>query len=801
MPSPDANGFMPCVHIAHPVLHWTVGGYAHTVGRVLGRDMLTEDAAPGARGSCRGAAMVGVLAVVLLLAPVTAGAAPTWLSPETLSRPSALNAQVAMDQEGNAVAVWTRQTGFGYTIEAAGRPAGGPWSQAQDIANDVALALAPQVALDAHGNAVAVWRQDFTLNGSGSTVHAAIRDRRGNWSPAPHNLGSADGFTRPELAVNPDGHAVAVWEDMARNTAPGALPGIRVASRPPNGAWTTAPNLSTTGWSPDVALDSYGNAVAVWGDAAGIKVASRTASGAWSPASPLADSGPPSTCTGPSGSRFPCPVRVALNPQGDAIAVWAYDGGIRVANRPVSGTWSVASAPLATLGSSTCAAQGVSGSRFPCGMRVAVNEHGDAVVVWAEGATTNAMKVASRVNGAWSTQSFGANAEDPHVALNSRGDATAVWYERHPGPGSVTNPKPPSHVLAINRPARGDWSQVAQISKSDVLPGFNQGNFESVAIDPQGNAVASWAAAVGPLCSPSGGGGNDSCYDAQAAGYDAAGPQLRNMQVPTAGTVGSPLSFSVSPVDVWSPVASTRWGFGDATDAEGTNVSHTYGAPGNYEAALTSRDWRGNSSTWTGVVGISPQGGSGAAPAQGMAQSRDGDSAASAFAAQARRASGLRSCLARAASRASGDQRPGGRRSARARAKNRLSSRRARQRCLKLYGRTPGQVRSLSTRRLSQTKIELGFLAAGTDGSHAPAAQRYLIKQSSRPIRSARDFARARTLCGGSCRFPVTRVGARLIIDITDLRPGRTYYYAIAARDNVSGRLGPRSTTVKVWAG
>jgi hypothetical protein len=32
---------------------------------------------------------------------------------------------------------------------------------------------------------------------------------------------------------------------------------------------------------------------------------------------------------------------------------------------------------------------------------------------------------------------------------------------------------------------------------------------------------------------------------------------------------------------------------------------------------------------------------------------------------------------------------------------------------------------------------------------------------------------------------------------VNDLRRRTTYYYAVAARDNVSGRLGPRSKTAK----
>jgi len=40
-------------------------------------------------------------------------------------------------------------------------------------------------------------------------------------------------------------------------------------------------------------------------------------------------------------------------------------------------------------------------------------------------------------------------------------------------------------------------------------------------------------------------------------------------------------------------------------------------------------------------------------------------------------------------------------------------------------------------------------------------------------------------------------VGEKVRLTITDLRPRTTYYYAVAARDNVTGRAGARSPTVK----
>jgi hypothetical protein len=97
-------------------------------------------------------------------------------------------------------------------------------------------------------------------------------------------------------------------------------------------------------------------------------------------------------------------------------------------------------------------------------------------------------------------------------------------------------------------------------------------------------------------------------------------------------------------------------------------------------------------------------------------------------------------------------------------------------------------------------RIELSFRVAGTDGSRPPAAQRYVVKQSARPIRSSRAFERAPALCGGRCRFTVTSLGVSVTLTITDLRSKRRYHYAVAALDNVSGRRGPRSASVSARA-
>jgi hypothetical protein len=117
--------------------------------------------------------------------------------------------------------------------------------------------------------------------------------------------------------------------------------------------------------------------------------------------------------------------------------------------------------------------------------------------------------------------------------------------------------------------------------------------------------------------------------------------------------------------------------------------------------------------------------------------------------------------------------------------------------CLRRFGRIPGRTAGLAARAGSGRKIVLTFRAPGSNGSAPPAARAYLVKQSLRPIRTPQAFRRAPALCKGACTFAVTQVNALITLEVTNLRPNTTYYYSVAARDNVSKRTGPRSRTVQ----
>ena len=134
----------------------------------------------------------------------------------------------------------------------------------------------------------------------------------------------------------------------------------------------------------------------------------------------------------------------------------------------------------------------------------------------------------------------------------------------------------------------------------------------------------------------------------------------------------------------------------------------------------------------------------------------------------------------------------------------RLASARSTQRrkaCVRRYGRVPGRVNGLTAVATGKGKARLSFRTAGSDGGKAPAARRYVVKQSTRPIRTRAHFDRAPSLCRGSCSFKeLTSIKSTVTLDVTKLVRHRLYYYAVAARDNVSARMGPRSRTVRVRA-
>lgn len=203
--------------------------------------------------------------------------------------------------------------------------------------------------------------------------------------------------------------------------------------------------------------------------------------------------------------------------------------------------------------------------------QVAFDPAGNALAVWSRSnGTHNIVQAAFRpAGGAWQLpandlSATGQSAFDAQVAFDAAGNAVAVWY-RYNGTHYI--------VQAAVRPAGGAWQAAQDLSAS----GQNASE-QQVALDAAGNALAVWQRF------------NGTNSIVQAAPYDATGPVLRSVVVPTTGFARQRLTFTVDPFDIWSQLGPPLWSFGDGKSASGRKVTHTYAKRGTYTVTVTQAD-------------------------------------------------------------------------------------------------------------------------------------------------------------------------------------------------------------------
>jgi hypothetical protein len=146
------------------------------------------------------------------------------------------------------------------------------WSSRANVSPVGQNAIDPQVAVDANGNAVFAWtRRDAAFRGFRYRVQTRTRTRVGSeWILSP--IRSFPESTRApnlDIAVDPDGDAVLTWESFD-GTGCGGSPGcsrIQAAFRPSAGEFSGPSAISPAGKnavSPQVAIDGRARAVFTW---------------------------------------------------------------------------------------------------------------------------------------------------------------------------------------------------------------------------------------------------------------------------------------------------------------------------------------------------------------------------------------------------------------------------------------------------------------------------------------------------------------------------------------------------------
>ena len=179
--------------------------------------------------------------------------------------------QVALDPHGNAVAAWTTGSDPDATccpndVRAAYRPAAGRWQTPVTLQRSAGSGSV-RVALDRHGNAIAVWSSEAGGPRYPSVIRSAFRPARGPWRKpvtlaGPPPAGPSLAFESPRLAVDTRGDALAVW---TANAFDQSIRDVQAAMRSPQGGWQRPIRLGR-GMTPDAASDARGNMVVVWID-------------------------------------------------------------------------------------------------------------------------------------------------------------------------------------------------------------------------------------------------------------------------------------------------------------------------------------------------------------------------------------------------------------------------------------------------------------------------------------------------------------------------------------------------------
>lgn len=362
------------------------------------------------------------LGVVLALgAGSKAAALPLWLPPETVSETETepRGPAVAVDGVGEATVVWTTHSPTATRVMAATRSPSGTISAPEVLTEesrtgyrDPHAVAATEVVVSDQGEAIALL---LRIAGANSRVEVVTRPPGGTFGD-PEAISSwricdLPGCT-PQLAMNRDGDAIAVWPLGDRQTQV-----IQAASRSAGGSFGSAETLSAASdgraSEPTVAMGSDGTAIILWtvetsaGDR--IQSAERSPDGTFAP----------SEYVSPAGVSAPA---VAIDSGGDATAVavrrrTSTSMLVIAARRPAGGAW---------VGGQTISRT----TNYRPSPTVAVGPQGDAAVAWLQ--DLDRLQMATSVRGA----PFGKPRDvspglqrvgQPLLSVNSTGRVTAVW--------------------------------------------------------------------------------------------------------------------------------------------------------------------------------------------------------------------------------------------------------------------------------------------------------------------------------------------------------------------------------------
>ena len=194
-----------------------------------------------------------------------------WSKPVNVSASGiqVTDAEIGLDQNGNAVALWTYvgNAGAPKALQSATRPAAGAWSPPETLYSSTNSISLSSLSVGATGAAVAVWQEKMANTTNPFVVRAVYKPAMGStWGSVEEVFQQSAQFFTLHAALDGNGQAAAAWDN---NYA------VQWAQRS-NGAWVSEMLVSAPGRvysgtgpytvsaGPDLAADAQGNFLVGW---------------------------------------------------------------------------------------------------------------------------------------------------------------------------------------------------------------------------------------------------------------------------------------------------------------------------------------------------------------------------------------------------------------------------------------------------------------------------------------------------------------------------------------------------------
>jgi hypothetical protein len=195
-----------------------------------------------------------------------------WQPSEFVTHEDAGSPSIALNEKGDSMAAWTvlnpetRQ----YNVRASLHQARGKWGESQAIQSDPYVnSGSTQIALDNKDNALLIWLgEEYSYFGSNTIdVYSNHYTKGSGWS-TDEMVDEAAAYTKPQLAMDEHDNAIALWEKTSAGPNPYvSYHDVYAYHYSPQYGWDSnqvIEDYDADSVYPKVAMSENGDALAIW---------------------------------------------------------------------------------------------------------------------------------------------------------------------------------------------------------------------------------------------------------------------------------------------------------------------------------------------------------------------------------------------------------------------------------------------------------------------------------------------------------------------------------------------------------